>query len=68
LATRGLTNAVIDEAKALVQKLRQVDGPLPDLEKWRPRTRASQKRSKSFGLDISSGAPLREMPSNNAHS
>ncbi len=33
MAKRGLTNAVIDEAKALVGKLRKVDGPLPDLEK-----------------------------------
>lgn len=33
LATRGLTNAVIDEAKTLVQKLRHMDGPLPDLAK-----------------------------------
>lgn len=33
MATRGLTNAVINDAKALVGKLRRVDEPLPDLEK-----------------------------------
>lgn len=33
MAKRGLTSAVINEAKALVGKLRHVDGPLPDLEK-----------------------------------
>ena len=33
MAKRGLTTAVINDAKALVAKLRHVDGPLPDLEK-----------------------------------
>ncbi|MDI3283677.1 hypothetical protein [Polyangium sp. 15x6] len=33
LAQRGLTEMVVDEAKALLGKLRNVDGPLPDLEK-----------------------------------
>ncbi|MDI1445099.1 hypothetical protein [Polyangium sp. 6x1] len=33
LAQRGLTETVVDEAKALLEKLRNVDGPMPDLEK-----------------------------------
>ncbi|HRI69659.1 MAG TPA: hypothetical protein PK156_35765, partial [Polyangium sp.] len=33
LATRGLTKNTIDEAKALLEKLRKIEGPLPDLEK-----------------------------------
>ncbi len=33
LSQRGLTKKVVDEAKALLGKLRKVDGPLPDLEK-----------------------------------
>jgi hypothetical protein len=33
MAIRGLTNAVIDEAKVLVEKLRRMDGPLLDVEK-----------------------------------
>ncbi|MDI1428077.1 hypothetical protein [Polyangium sorediatum] len=33
LAQRGLTEQVIDEAKALLEKFRNVDGPIPDLAK-----------------------------------
>lgn len=33
LAQRGLTEMVVDEAKALLERIRNVDGPLPDLEK-----------------------------------
>jgi len=33
LAARGLTKTIIEEAKALLDKLQKVDGPLPDIEK-----------------------------------
>jgi hypothetical protein len=48
LDTRGLTKEMIGEAKALLKKLGQVDGPLPDLEKTAADDEAFEEAEKAL--------------------